>query len=264
MTERWGGRPFDDLNRMLDVARPDVVYVCVPPHQSVAIGERLVERGIPFLTEKPLSADDADGPVRLAAAIDRAGLLVAVGYHLRALDIMPELRERLADRPPHLVVARWLAETPRPGWWGRVAQGGGQVVEQATHLYDLARHLVGEAEVVGAASVRTGRGDIASHDVAAAAAAVVRFRTGAVGSFASAHRLDAASIEIAFASERRSRPSPRDHTARATGASGSRTSTTPARSSQPQTRTRSRRLRSSTRSRHTTRPRSSRPMPMRS
>ena len=136
---------------MLDEAAPDVVYVAVPPHRSVAVGERLVERGIPFLVEKPLAASDADGPARLADAIDRAGLVVAVGYHLRALDIMAEVRERLAADPPRLVVARWLDRTPPPAWWGRVDEGGGQVVEQATHLYDLARLILGEAVVVGAA-----------------------------------------------------------------------------------------------------------------
>ncbi len=200
-TERWGGRPFDDLDRMLDATRPDAAYVCVPPYQAVAIGERLVERGVPFLTEKPLAADDPDGPARLAAAIERAGLVVAVGYHLRALDFITELRARLDDRPPRLVVARWLAETPPPAWWSRVDEGGGQVVEQATHLYDLARFLVGEAEVVGAASVRrVGRGS-GDRGVADAAAVVLRFETGAVGSFASAHRLEAASIQVVFASD---------------------------------------------------------------
>ena len=200
-TERWGGRPFDDLDRMLEAARPEVAYVCVPPHRAVAIGERLVAAGIPFLTEKPLAADDPAGPVRLAAAIERTGLVAAVGYHLRTLDFIGELRDRLAERPPRLVVARWLAETPPPAWWSRVDQGGGQVVEQATHLYDLARFLVGEAEVVGAASVRTAGGDAGDRAVAEAAAAVVRFETGAIGSFASAHRLDTASIEFALASD---------------------------------------------------------------
>lgn len=200
LTDQWSGRPFDDLDAMLDAAAPDIAYVCVPPHQAVAIGERLVERGIPFLIEKPLASDDPDGPVRLAAAIERAGLLVAVGYHLRALDVMDRLRARLVDRPPHLVVARWVAETPGPSWWSRVGQGGGQVVEQATHLYDLARFLVGEAEVVGAVSTRTG-GNEDLGSVADAAAAVLRFRSGAIGSFASAHRLPTATIEIVLASD---------------------------------------------------------------
>jgi Predicted dehydrogenases and related proteins len=200
VTDAWGGSPYDDLDRMLETARPDAAYVCVPPHQAVAIGERLVERGIPFLTEKPLAADDAAGPMRLAGAIERAGLIVAVGYHLRALDFMAELRDRLAERPPRMIVARWLGSTPPPAWWALVGQGGGQVVEQATHLYDLARYLVGEAEVVGAVSVRDGHAE-APGDVADAAAAVLRFASGAVGSFASAHRLASGSIEVEFASD---------------------------------------------------------------
>ena len=38
----WGGRGHDDLDQMLDDARPDVVYVAVPPHRAVAIGETLI------------------------------------------------------------------------------------------------------------------------------------------------------------------------------------------------------------------------------
>jgi myo-inositol 2-dehydrogenase/D-chiro-inositol 1-dehydrogenase len=201
LTRQRGGRAFDDVDRMVGATRPDVVLVCVPPARAVAIGERLVELGVPFLTEKPLAADDPHGPVRLAAAIERAGLIVGVGYHLRALDIMDDVRLRLADRPPRLVVARWLGPTPPPAWWSRVADGGGQVIEQATHMYDLARHLVGEAEVVGAASVSAGGQDVGDRDVADATAVVLRFDTGAIGSFASAHRLDTSSVEISFASD---------------------------------------------------------------
>ena len=204
VTGRWGGRPFDDLDRLLETARPDLAWVCVPPYQAVAIGERLVELGIPFLTEKPLAADDGDGPARLAAAIERAGLIVAVGYHLRALDILPELRDRMATAPPRLIVARWLAETPPPAWWSRAGQGGGQVVEQATHLFDLARLLAGEAEVVGAAAApghARGNESARRGDVAEASAAVLRFAHGAIGSFSTAHRLASASIEMTIASD---------------------------------------------------------------
>jgi myo-inositol 2-dehydrogenase / D-chiro-inositol 1-dehydrogenase len=163
--------------------------------------ERLVERGIPFLVEKPLAASDAGGPARLADAIDRAGLVVAVGYHLRALDIMAEVRERLAADPPRLVVARWLDRTPPPAWWGRVDEGGGQVVEQATHLYDLARLILGEAVVVGAASTRDPAGSPPGVDVADATAAVLRFDGGAIGSFANSRRLASAVIEVEFVAD---------------------------------------------------------------
>jgi myo-inositol 2-dehydrogenase/D-chiro-inositol 1-dehydrogenase len=200
VTGRWAGTSYDSLDRLLDEGRPDVAYVCVPPFRAVAIGERLVERGIPFLTEKPLAATDADGPERLAAAIGRAGLVVAVGYHLRALDIMPEVRTRLAAKPPGLVVAQWLGSTPPPRWWSLVDEGGGQVVEQATHLYDLARYLVGEAEVIGAVASRTApsRPEV---DVADATAAVLRFETGAVGSFANTRRIPVGVVRVELASD---------------------------------------------------------------
>jgi myo-inositol 2-dehydrogenase/D-chiro-inositol 1-dehydrogenase len=198
---RWGGTAYDDLDRMLAASALDVAYVCVPPFRAVAVGERLVARGIPFLTEKPLAATDAEGPGRLAAAIERAGLVVAVGYHLRALDIMPEVRSRLEAKPPGLIVANWLGGTPAPRWWSRVDEGGGQVVEQATHLYDLARYLMGEGVVVGAASNHDPAASPTWVDVADASAAVLRFERGAIGSFSNTRRIPAGVVAVELASD---------------------------------------------------------------
>lgn len=195
-----GVAAYDDARRLLDEQRPDVAYVCVPPSAAVAICEELVERGIPFLTEKPLAATDAAGPARIAAAIRERGLVTAVGYHLRALEPMPEVRERLAANPARLVTARWLSGTPAPAWWLRESAGGGQVVEQATHFYDLARWLVGEATVVGAVSVRDEPVAPPGADVVDATAAVLRFASGAVGSFANTRRLASAVVEFELAS----------------------------------------------------------------
>ena len=200
IVNQWGGKVFERAEAMLDGARPDVVYVCVPPFEAVALGELLVDRGIPFLTEKPLAADDADGPARLAAAIERTGVVVGVGYHLRALDILPEVRARLTGRHPGLIIAQWLGDTPGPAWWGLAAQGGGQVIEQATHLYDLARLLLGEAVVVAAASNRDPAGSPPGVDVADAAAAVLRFDSGAIGSFTNSRRIASGVVSVQIAS----------------------------------------------------------------
>ena len=173
---------------------------CTPasrPTSRRRCARSLIGRGIPFLVEKPLAARDGDAPPRIADAIERAGLVVAVGYHWRGLDVLPEVRRRLADRPPELVLARWIDGTPGPDWWGRVDQGGGQVVEQATHLYDLARHLVGEAVVVGAAStaVPPAPADRVI-DVVGSTSAVLRFASGAVGSFVNTRRSEPPVIEL--------------------------------------------------------------------
>jgi myo-inositol 2-dehydrogenase / D-chiro-inositol 1-dehydrogenase len=194
-----GAAAYTDIERMLEEQRPDAVYVAVPPSETVAVLDRLVEHRIPFLAEKPLAARDRAGPERIAAGVAERGLVAAVGYHLRALDALADVRERLASNPAHLVVARWLSGTPGPAWWRHEATGGGQVIEQATHFYDLARFLVGEATVVGAASTREEPIVPADADVVDATAAVLRFANGAVGSFANTRRLASAAVTIELA-----------------------------------------------------------------
>jgi predicted dehydrogenase len=197
----FGGVPYGELDRMLDETTPDAVFVCVPPFRAAKICENLIVRGIPFLTEKPLAADTATAPRRVAKAIQAAGLVTAVGYHLRGLDVLPEVRERFAATPPRMLVARWLDATPGPAWWGRRAEGGGQVIEQATHQYDLARYLLGECEVVGAVSARDESASPKGVDVVDSTAAIVRFASGAIGSFANTRRLASAVVELEFASD---------------------------------------------------------------
>ena len=193
-----GAQAYDDLDRMLDEQRPDVVYIAVPPSASVAACEAVVARGIPFLVEKPLAATDAEGPARIAAAVAQQGLVAAVGYHLRALEQLPEVRARLVADPAILVTAHWQDATPAPAWWLTEAVGGGQVVEQATHLFDLARLLVGEAEVIGAVSTRSDPVVPPGADVVDATAAVLRFASGAVGSFVNTRRQATHTVQISF------------------------------------------------------------------
>jgi predicted dehydrogenase len=189
-----------DVARMLDAERCDAAFVAMPPHLAGTACDLLIERGIPFLVEKPLAAD-AETPVRLAAAIAQRGLVVAVGYDWRGLDFLDELRAALAVNPPRLVIGRWLGDTPGPSWWRRAAEGGGQIVEQATHLFDLARALVGEASVVAARAVVAHRASAPETDVAGVTAAVLAFDSGAVGSFVATCLLASSTIELELASD---------------------------------------------------------------
>lgn len=209
-----GATAYDDIDRMLDDERPEVVYIAVPPSVAADACLAVARRGIPFLAEKPLAATDPSGPARVAQEIERHGIVAAVGYHLRALEQLPEVRQRLIKNPARLVTAHWMDGTPAPAWWLREAVGGGQVVEQATHLYDLARSLVGEATVVGAASTRDEPVVPEGADVVDATSAVLRFESGAVGSFANTRRLASHMVDISFASDgllttiRRTSPAP--------------------------------------------------------
>lgn len=179
---RWGGRAYRRVADLVDGEQVDAVWICVPPDGHGDLEHTLIERGVPFYVEKPIGLD-LDVPRRIAAALLDGGPLVGVGYYWRTMEVIPELRRMLAETPPRLVRAAWHGLVPPPAWWRVEARGGGQVVEQATHLFDLARFLLGEAEVTHAENERTPRPDHPDLDVATVSAATLRFAGGALGVF---------------------------------------------------------------------------------
>ncbi len=179
---RYGGRPYEDLDRMLDMERPDAIWVCVTPdaHGDLELG--LIERGIHLFVEKPLAAD-AETPERISAALDAAGLIAGVAYHWRAMDTLPELEDIIASRPVKLLNGHWHDNLPGVAWWRDLATSGGQMVEQATHLVDLSRRLLGEATVVAATADLHPHPDFPDMDVPDVSTAIVRYDAGQVGTF---------------------------------------------------------------------------------
>jgi predicted dehydrogenase len=164
---------------MLEREELDAVFVCVPPFAHGELELELVDRGLPFFVEKPLAADLACAE-RVGAAVTASRLTTAVGYHWRYLDTVARARELLAGNPARLAVGRWWDATPPPPWWRRREQSGGQMVEQATHLFDLVRLLVGEPDGVACAASRRDRPAYPDADVDDVAAVVLRFADGAV------------------------------------------------------------------------------------
>ena len=164
---------------MLAALDLDALWICVPPFAHGAPERAAIAAGLPFFVEKPISLDAA-----LAREIDEAvrgaGLVTAVGYHWRYLDTVDEARRLLRDNPAHLMSGYWLDQTPPPDWWHREDRSGGQIVEQATHIIDLARFLAGDVtEVFGLAAARP-RDDFPGLDVATASTAALRFASGAI------------------------------------------------------------------------------------
>ncbi len=182
-----GATAYPDLDGLLDAEDVDAVYVCVPPFAHGPPERAVLARGLPLFVEKPLAAD-LDTATELAAGIAERGVVTGTGYHWRCLDTVERAAALLADAPPRLALGAWLDKVPPPAWWPTRALSGGQVVEQLTHVLDLARLLVGEVLEVTAAGSRH---DGSPGDVDDVTAATVRFRGGAVGTFAASSLLPA-------------------------------------------------------------------------
>lgn len=78
----------------------------------------------------------------------------------------------------------------------------GQVVEQATHLFDVARYLLGEAKVVAASAKRHVRPAYPDADIADVNASLLQFDKGAIGVFTATCLLEsAAAINVQLVCE---------------------------------------------------------------
>jgi predicted dehydrogenase len=183
--DRVGARAYGDGLALLDGEDLDAVWLCVPPFAHGALEAAAIERGVPFFVEKPLATDLAVAR-EVAERVAERGLATAVGYHWRHLGPVRQAAELLAGRPAQLVTGYWLDKTPGVGWWPHRDRSGSQVIEQTTHIFDLARHLVGDVATVAAAERPAADGE---GDVPAAASALLRFSSGAVGTISSARVL---------------------------------------------------------------------------
>jgi predicted dehydrogenase len=168
----------------------DAVYVCVPPFAHGPAERAVAAAGLALFVEKPLGLDEqvATG---IADAVGAAGVVTAVGHHWRYSAAVENAVRLLADRPVRLVTGAWLDKVPPVGWWATRGHSGGQIVEQAVHVLDLARLLAGEVSRVcamadGVPPAVAGSPDA---DVDGATAAVLRFRDGAVGTLAATCQL---------------------------------------------------------------------------
>jgi predicted dehydrogenase len=175
---------YSDTEQMLDAVAVDALFICIPPFAHGAPERAALDRNIPFFVEKPVARDLATAEA-IAAAVAKRGLVTGVGYHWRYLDFLDEVRSLITERPVQLLSGYWIDATPPPVWWWREGTSGGQMVEQTSHVLDLARHLVGDAASVYGLTGHLARDSYPGLDVATAAAASVRFQSGAIGNFGS-------------------------------------------------------------------------------
>ena len=171
---------FDDVGSMLSAVNPDAVFIAVPPFAHGDAEHQCIESQVPIFVEKPVGLDMPT--VRtIEQAIAKQNLITAVGYQTRYTETADTAQSLLADRPVGMAIGTYLGGMPQTPWWRVHAQSGGQVVEQATHIVDLQRYLVGEIESVHAAAGTRLMTDVPNLDIADVSVATLTFVNGAVG-----------------------------------------------------------------------------------
>ena len=187
--DRYGGRAYDDGLELLRTEDLDAVWLCVPPFAHGPLESAAVNRDLPFFVEKPLALDLATA-VDIAEQVRGRDLVTAVGYHWRHLDLVEQVARLLDDAPAQLALGYWLDQTPLVPWWSRREGSGSQPLQQTSHIFDLARLLVGEVDIVHAVERSTPRERFIAADVPTSTAVTLLFAGGAIGTIASTCVLD--------------------------------------------------------------------------
>lgn len=182
--QRFGGRVYTDHRAMLDKEELDALFVCVPPFAHADAEILAAQKGVHLLVEKPVALA-MEKALEIGEAIQKAGIISAVGYQLRYLPVCDAARSFLQGKPVALVAGnRWGGIPGGPEHWWRVSdRSGGMFHEMATHNMDFIRYLVGDVATVFARQSHNVLDDIENLTVPDAEVILLQFKNGASGYF---------------------------------------------------------------------------------
>lgn len=188
LAEKLAGTPrvCASFDEMLDTEPLDAVYLCMPPGAHAGQVEAAAGRGVHLFLEKPIALT-MDRARAMRDAVRVAGVTCVVGYHYRMASPVRQLKQRIASGEagrPTLLQGVYACNALHTPWWRDAAQSGGQLLEQAIHLIDLAIHLFGRPRWVSAAVDNLVHRDVDGYTGDDTSALIVRFENGAIANLA--------------------------------------------------------------------------------
>lgn len=170
---------FDDFDRLLADAMPDVVMIGTPPDSHADYCLRSFAAGAHVICEKPFVASLAEADLVLAAA-KAAGRRLALNHEFREMPIFRAVRDAVdSGDTGKLVFAQvWqLMDLPpwaEPGWRGQMLQR--TLYEAGVHLVDFLIALFGEMPV--SVEARTSTCGVREGETDAVALVTLEFSNG--------------------------------------------------------------------------------------
>ncbi|MGG3468201.1 Gfo/Idh/MocA family oxidoreductase [Neobacillus pocheonensis] len=142
---------FNNYVEMLEETKPDGIVICTPPEVREFLVREAAERGIHCFIEKP-PAKNLEMAKKVDEILDRTGVINSVGFMYRYSGAVEKTRELIAGRSVALVRSAMLdglALRPNwPRWFFDKERSGGPAFDQAIHIFDVSRYLLGEVDQV--------------------------------------------------------------------------------------------------------------------
>lgn len=140
-----GARAYGSGAELLAGEALDLVCVCTNPRTHLPLTQDAAGRGVHVFCEKPMASSLAhcDGMI---LACRTAGVKLMVGQKKRFLPAFRLVKEKLEGEwgPARWCLMRYaLGRVGRPWFW-QEDDGGGPLVENSVHMFDMMRFLLGE------------------------------------------------------------------------------------------------------------------------
>ena len=161
----WGGKAYDDMDKMLDAEKPDAVIICIGPAAHAELAPAVLRRGIPVYTEKPPAATAADA-LAVARAAKETGVLCTTAFKKR-YNLAYSRAKEFIDSGGGLMA---ISVDYCSGAYANASPRNDYLLDFAIHCIDLIGYLAGPAEKVFAFTR-----DFHAYAVS------IRFASGAVG-----------------------------------------------------------------------------------
>lgn len=174
---------FTDHHALFDRGALDLALICLPPFAHADEVACAAARGIHLLVEKPIALS-SDAGWQMVQAAEEAGIKTQVGFMYRfgaAVQAFKQGYAAGAYGQAGLFSARFFCNALHADWWRVRARSGGQLVEQAIHLFDAMRYLLGEPASVFSRQTNFFHREVAGYTAEDVSATIFTFPHGGLG-----------------------------------------------------------------------------------
>ena len=125
----------------------DAIFICTAPGTRGTVEIKCIQQALPIFVEKPIGIS-ATGCEELLLKLEQRPVVNAVGYMNRYRASVLLAQEILRESNILGFSAQWVCKRYNVSWWQDERTSGGPHNDQATHLFDLGRFLIGEVAEV--------------------------------------------------------------------------------------------------------------------
>lgn len=130
---------YEDVLKDPDV---DAVLICTRHHLHAQQAIQAAKAGKAILLEKPMALNQEELD-RLVAVLQETGVPFMVGFNRRFSPAAKRAKEIIAGRQnPVMILYRMNAGYLPPTHWTQTEEGGGRIIGEACHIFDLFQYLI--------------------------------------------------------------------------------------------------------------------------